>query len=121
MAKHIVLGKNGEEAAVNYLISKGYKIRDTNWRFRKYELDIVAEYSGLLIIAEVKSRSGTYFEQPFQAVHKKKQGFIIEAANAYIQKFEIDSETRFDIISIVARGEGFEIEHIEDAFYPRVK
>jgi putative endonuclease len=121
MANHILLGKNGEEAAANYLIAKGYKILSQNWRFSKYELDIVARYNNILIIAEVKSRSGTYFQQPFQAVNKKKQRFIIEAANAYIQKYEIDTETRFDILSIVANGEDFEIEHIEDAFYPMVK
>ena len=66
------------------------------------------------MIVEVKSRSGTYFEQPFQAVNKKKQRFIIEAANAYIDKYEIDFETRFDIISIVVTNKGFETEHIKE-------
>jgi putative endonuclease len=121
MSNHLILGKNGEEAATKFLKEKGYEIRAVNWRFRHYELDIVAQFRNMLIIAEVKSRSGTYFQQPFQAVNHKKQKFIIDAANAYIEKFEIDLETRFDILSIVEKNGHFDIEHIEDAFYPRVK
>ncbi len=112
------LGKEGEDAAAEYLKNKGYKILARNWRSGRYEIDLIAEHYETLIIAEVKSRSGTYFEQPFQAVTKKKQRFLINAANAYIDKFEIDLETRFDIISIVGSQGRFEIEHLEDAFYP---
>lgn len=116
-----ILGKEGEAAAVEYLKNKGYKIRTTNWRTRRYELDIIAEHNDFLVIVEVKSRSGTYFQQPFQAVNKKKQRFIISATNEYIDKFEIDLETRFDIISMVVNGKSWNIEHIEDAFYPQIK
>ena len=118
MSKHNKLGKDGEEAAVDFLRNKGYKIMATNWRYRKYELDIIAEHNDMLVVVEVKSRSGTFFEQPFQAVTKKKQRFIISATNEYINKFEVDLETRFDIISIVAKGKAWNFEHIEDAFYP---
>jgi len=120
MAEHNILGNKGEEAAANYLAKKGYKIKARNWRFGKLEVDIIAEHDNMIIFIEVKSRSGTYFEQPFQAVTKKKQKFIIKAANEYIEKFEIDLEARFDIISIVEKNNKFEIEHIEDAFYPLV-
>lgn len=120
MPNHIETGIKGERAAEDFLIQKGYKILEKNWRYKKLELDIIAFYNNTLVIVEVKSRTGTYFQQPFQAVTKKKQRFIIEATNAYIEKNNIDFETRFDIISIVERNNKFEIEHIEDAFYPLV-
>ncbi len=120
MSKHNKIGKEGERAAVDFLVKKGYKIRNINWRSGRYELDIIAEHNDIFVVIEVKSRSGTYFEQPFQAVNRKKQRFIIAATNDYIEQFKIDLETRFDIISIVAQGTSWNIEHIEDAFYPLV-
>jgi len=120
MSENIKLGKEAEDFAVSFLEKKGYKILHRNWRFGHYELDIVCEKSKTLIIIEVKCRSGTYIEQPFQAVNRSKQRKIIEAANAYIEKYEIDLETRFDIISIIST-EKKQISHIEDAFYPLLK
>ena len=120
MSNNIKLGKRGEIAAINYLKNRAYQVLATNWRYKKYEIDIICKYEHFLVIVEVKSRSGTYFEQPFEAVNKKKQRFIIEATNAYIHKFEIDLETRFDIMSMVANNSDFDIEHIKDAFYPTV-
>lgn len=120
MAKNIEFGAAGEEAASNFLLQNKYTIRERNWRYKKLEVDIIAEKADQIIFVEVKTRSGTYFEQPFQAVTKKKQRFIIEAANAYIEKNEIDLEARFDIISIIQTQNGFDINHIEDAFYPMV-
>ena len=42
MAEHYELGNKGEQLAVNYLINKGYKIVERNWRFQKAEIDIIA-------------------------------------------------------------------------------
>ena len=120
MAKHNILGNKGEQAAAEYLAGKSYKILARNKRYEHLEIDIIAEHKDMIIFVEVKSRSGTYFEQPFQAVTKKKQKKIIKAANIYIEENEIDLEARFDIISIVEQNGKFQIEHIEDAFYPLV-
>lgn len=120
MQKKNKIGHAGEQAAVNFLTNKGYRIRERNWRAGHLELDIIAEFDEFIVFAEVKTRSGTYFQQPFQAVNHKKQRKIIKAANIYIEKNKIELEARFDIISIVKTGSGYDIEHIEDAFYPRV-
>ncbi|OFX86004.1 MAG: hypothetical protein A2W99_16640 [Bacteroidetes bacterium GWF2_33_16] len=116
MSEHINLGKEGEEQALRFLVSSGYKIRHKNWRYKKNEVDIIAEKNNLLIVIEVKTRTNDYFESPKEAVTKKKQRFIIKATEAYIQQFNIDSETRFDIVSVIIRNGNSEIEHIEDAF-----
>lgn len=112
------LGNLGEEFALHLLVSKGFKILATNWRFRKDEVDIIAKDDQFLVIVEVKTRSTNYFGEPFTAVTKKKQGFLIRAANAYIEANNIDLECRFDIISIVFVNKKHQIQHIEDAFYP---
>ena len=117
MAAHNELGKAGEKAAVDYLLSKGYKIRHTNWKSAKYELDIVAEKDNMLVVAEVKTRSSNLFGNPEEFVNKTKIKRTIKAAHHYILTHNSQLETRFDIISILKTSDGkFNIEHIEDAF-----
>ena len=118
MAEHNELGKKGEEMALGYLRKNGYRIRDTNWRFGKNEIDIIADKNNFLVIVEVKTKKSNYFSEPEASVTKKKQGFMIRAANAYIKWNNINLETRFDIIAIIINQDQHEINHIHDAFYP---
>ena len=65
---NLELGKMGEDLAVELLIEKGYEILERNWRFRHNEVDIIARKDGLLVIAEVKTRSGDTYGEPYTAV-----------------------------------------------------
>ena len=118
MAEHNELGKSGEEYACEYLESKGFNILQKNWVHRKDEIDIIAIHKNQLVIVEVKARSTLYFGEPQVFVNKKKQAFLVRAANAYILKNDIHLETRFDIVSVVLANGRASIKHIEDAFYP---
>lgn len=113
------LGKLGEAIAAEYLAKNGYKIRHTNWHFGHKELDIVATLNNTLVIVEVKSRWTSYWEEPKEAVRRKKQKFIIDAAEAYVQNYNLDMDVQFDIISILFQGKKHELEHIPDAFQPQ--
>jgi len=118
MADHNKLGKKGEEIALKYLKSNQYIIKETNWRFRKNEVDIIAEKDNLLVVVEVKTRTSEYFENPKEAVTRKKQRFIILSADAYVQEKNIEWEVRFDIIAVTIINQQINIEHIQDAFQP---
>ena len=119
MAAHNELGKLGEKYAQEYLISKDYKIRHTNWKSRKYELDIVAEKDGFLVVAEVKTRSTDFFGRPEEFVTDAKMKRTISAAHHYVLKYNLFVDVRFDIISILTAANGdYKVEHIEDAFIP---
>lgn len=118
MADHNQLGQQGENLAVALLQKNGYSILAENWRFGKNELDIVARIGDTMVFVEVKTRSTDTFGNPSKSVSKGKQKRTIEAANAYLEKFEIDLEARFDIISIVTFGSKTNIDHMEDAFFP---
>jgi putative endonuclease len=118
MAEHNDLGQQGEEAAETYLKKKGYTIKARNWRYGKEEIDIVAENEKAIVFAEVKTRSSAYFESPEQAVSISKQRFLINAADAYLKRYSIDKEARFDIMAITVVKGAFSINHIEEAFYP---
>jgi putative endonuclease len=122
MSESQTLGQTGEDRAVLYLKESGYKIRHRNWRSGKKELDIVAENKDFVVFVEVKTRTGGFVEKLSEAVSREKQRLMIFSADAYIQKYDITKESRFDIITVIAKGQKFEIEqHIEDAFYPTLR
>ncbi len=118
MAQHNLLGKSGEELASEFLISRGYIVRDINWTSGKYELDIVAYKDNILVVVEVKTRGSSDFAYPEEAVTEKKIRNIVRATEAYIMAHDLNMDVRFDIISIIGKEPPFEIEHIEDAFLP---
>ncbi|MEZ4721961.1 MAG: YraN family protein [Flavobacteriales bacterium] len=119
MASHNELGEKGEELAVQHLIKSGYQIRERNWRYGKEEIDIIATIGDELAIVEVKTRNSDFFGEPQEFVSKAKQNHMIRAANAYVEKHDIDLEVRFDVIGIIINSKGTKIDHIEGAFQPR--
>lgn len=119
MATHNVLGKEGEEEAVQCLLQKGYTILHRNWRAGKKELDIVAmdNQQKILVVVEVKTRKNRLFGEPEEAINDTKIRRIVSSTDTYLRKFAIDLPVRFDIIAIVGEKPPFQIEHLEDAFY----
>ncbi|MDX1685966.1 MAG: YraN family protein [Saprospiraceae bacterium] len=122
VAKHNILGKKGEKAAIDLLMDRGYRILAKNWRFMRAEIDIIAKTDKTLVIIEVKTRSSESFGQPSDFVDWKKRQLLIDAATEYAINHSHDGEIRFDIIGVLVRPEGgFRIRHIEDAFYPDIQ
>ncbi len=118
MSKAFELGRKGEELAVAHLKSIGYEILDVNWFSHHLEIDIVAKDGEELVIVEVKSRGSDSYEHPSEAVSNKKIRFLVNAAEAYIQEKDFNGDTRFDVISVVFGGKGYQLEHFPNAFYP---
>ena len=112
------LGKLGESLAENYLSLKGYKIIDRNVRFKRFEIDLVAQKDELIVIIEVKARQTDAIGEPWRAVTRSKQRQIIKVADNYIKRRQINKNVRFDVVSIVHHSFGTQIEHIPAAFYP---
>ena len=121
MSQHIKLGRHAEQLARNFLISKGYRILVTNWRHGKKEIDIVCEFDNHLVIIEVKSRMQSIHPDAGEVVNMRKQRNLIFAAEGFIKRNNIHMPTRFDIISVVFAGYEYDIEHIENAFFPEAE
>jgi putative endonuclease len=115
------LGQDGEEFAKKYLLENNYDILETNWRFKKLEVDIIATHKKEIIFVEVKTRSGNAFGEPEDFVNKKKQQFLIAAAHDYLIKNNINLDCRFDIVSIMPVNSRLVVKHIPNAFYATVK
>jgi putative endonuclease len=118
MAEHNETGKKGEDLAADFLQNEGIQILERNWKNRFEEIDIIALENELLVIVEVKTRSSLAFGKPEESVGLRKQRLLVNAAEAYIKKYNSDRETRFDIISVVTNGTGANIQHIRHAFSP---
>ncbi|HNX66551.1 MAG TPA: YraN family protein [Bacteroidales bacterium] len=118
MSDNAETGARGEDIAAQWLRAAGYTIRDRNWRSGKTEIDIIAENDRFIVFVEVKSRAADYQVHPRDAVTVPKQRTIIFAASNYLKRYNIDKESRFDIITVVFYGSQWDVEHIEDAYYP---
>lgn len=107
-------GTSYELKAENYLMQKGYKILETNFRNRSGEIDIIAKDGEYLCFIEVKYRTTNDYGNPLEAVDVRKQNQIRKVAMYYLMKNKLSEWTpcRFDVIGFV----GEEMMHIENAF-----
>jgi len=117
MTDNIETGRKGEDIAAGYILGKGYRILDRNWRFGKNEIDLIARDGSFIVIIEVKTRLSNYFSEPETAVTREKQRILVRAANAYVRNRRLNQEVRFDVIAILLDQEKEQINHIVDAFY----
>ena len=115
MAQHLESGKYGEQRAVAYLQSLGYQIIAINWRYKYWEVDIVAKDADILCFVEVKTRKNTLYGEAADFVDVKKQKNLIQAADAYLELTQYQGEIRFDIVSVYSISK--EIQLIKDAFW----
>ena len=117
MAAHNDLGKWGEQQAIQYLQSKNYTIIEHDWKSTHKDIDIVAmaPHNGTVVFVEVKTRSNRFFTDPIASINYRKRMNLLKAINHYIHYRHLNSNIRFDIITIVGTiGNTPEIEHYED-------
>lgn len=108
-------GALAENIAAEYLIARGYTIRERNKLFGKIEIDIIAEKDGEMVFVEVKARTGKD-QQALEAVDRNKQRRMAVAADSYLRDMPQFYWYRFDIITITGDREHNTVEHYPDAF-----
>ncbi|HID70640.1 MAG TPA: YraN family protein [Desulfobacterales bacterium] len=114
----ISLGKKGEDLAASFLKKNGFQIIQRNYRQKIGEIDIIARQNEWLVFIEVKARKSIRFGQPFEAVTQNKQAQICRVALDFMTRNKLlDQPVRFDVISILFKGEGgADIEHLPNCF-----
>ena len=119
MRPSMQLGHDGEDLAAAHLTAAGMQVLARNWRCREGELDIVARDGDALVFVEVKTRSGTAFGEPSEAVGRVKARRIHVLACRWLTEHRPAGcpELRFDVVSVVRRrGFAPQIEHLRGAF-----
>jgi len=114
-------GRIGEEMALDWMQSRGFRLRDRNWRSGHKELDLVMESPGRVHIVEVKTLTPPLLQQPFEKVDSRKQARLVAAARHYIAEQKVKKEVQFDVVSVVLDGGRSQVDYIPEAFYPIMK
>lgn len=112
------LGAAGEDVAAQFLEQRGYVILERNWHAGRYgEIDIVAQDGASLVVVEVKTRHGTGFGNPEEAVNKAKQAKLAGAASAYVAAHpHLPQQVRIEVVALVLSptGEVLDLKHYHD-------
>lgn len=113
-------GRRAEELAAAFLRDAGCEILQCNYRRRLGELDIIARYAGVLVVAEVRTRANTAYGGAAASVDRRKQQRITRAASQLLQQQRDLARlpVRFDVIVVSdPHGATPAIEWIQHAFF----
>jgi putative endonuclease len=109
------LGRQGEQLAADYLQRAGYRVLARNWRCTEGEIDIVIADRRTLVAVEVKTRSGTGYGTPLEAVTRKKRSRLRRLAVQWVVAHGVlFDEVRVDVVAVLSDGQGgFTVEHVK--------
>jgi putative endonuclease len=114
----VALGSYGERVAVRALTDAGLLVLDRNWRCREGELDVVARDGDVLVFCEVKTRTGTGFGHPAEAVTAVKRRRLRQLACAWLAAHDQHApDLRFDVVAVQVPPSGpAGVVHLRNAF-----
>lgn len=95
------VGLIAEDIAAKFLINKGHKIIDRNWRNKYCEIDIVSIMNKKLYFNEVKYRKNSSRGSGVEAINQRKLNKMRFASKIYINSNEIEySSLALTVISM---------------------
>ncbi|KAA3602766.1 MAG: YraN family protein [Calditrichaeota bacterium] len=111
------IGERGEKLALKYLESQNYEYVDKNYRFGRYEIDLIFVKDKTLVFVEVKSGGGKFGNPVLRITPKKMSNLISAAENFIFENGEFaDFQFRMDALVVSFGKNGTEFEHYENAF-----
>ncbi len=113
------LGDSGERVAALYLEERGMQIIARNVRTREGEIDLIAQDGEMLAFVEVKTRRGTKYGAPEEAITPRKQLQLVRLAEAFVSSEPgfANRDWRIDVVAIELdrTGKVVRINHIKNA------
>lgn len=111
MTTQQVKGAAGEQAAAEFLVARGLRVVERNFRVRGGEIDLVCRDRGSVVFVEVRSRSRGDFGGAAASIGARKQARLVLAARHWLARHG-EQPCRFDCVVI----DGGRLEWIRDAF-----
>lgn len=99
------IGNRGEQAAADWLLSKGHEIIERNWRTRWCEIDIVSRKNATLYFTEVKYRKNACYGDGLAAITAKKRQQIHFAAEFFLAKHPQYNGCQVQLLAADVSGE----------------
>jgi putative endonuclease len=113
-----ITGSKGEEMASVYLQQIGFEIIERNWRFRHWEVDIIAAKNDRLHFFEIKTRTSDRYGKPEESITYKKMKNLKNAAEEYQYQNPHWKYVQFDVLAIsMYNDEPVEYFYIEDVYF----
>lgn len=110
------LGKWGEDRAEAYLEEQGWTVERKNLNTPVGECDLLARDGDQLVFVEVKTRSGSRFGSPEEAVTRRKRNQLRRVARYVLATLDEPASCRFDVIAIRLRETDCDLHHVVGAF-----
>jgi putative endonuclease len=119
------LGLDGEVAALEHLLGRGYRILEHRFRVGRFEVDLIAAIDDIVAFVEVKARRGMRHGRPAEAVTWERKREMERVARVWEDRHAGRDDwngvrIRFDVIEVLQTRNGGVVvtQHIEDAFRP---
>jgi len=106
------LGRFGERLARLHYSHLGYEVLDRRFRVREGELDLVVRRGPIMAFVEVKTRRGTAWGDPAEAVTRAKLRRMRLVARRYLARMGARgaSRFRFDVVAVSLAPDGGGLE-----------
>ncbi|MBF6592455.1 MAG: YraN family protein [Ktedonobacterales bacterium] len=99
--RRVALGSGGERLAAAWLVARGMRVIERNWRCPYGELDLIAEEAETLVFVEVKTRRGERMGTPEEAITPAKRRHLVAASLAYLAEHaREDAPYRIDVVAV---------------------
>jgi putative endonuclease len=114
---HLTAGKQAENMACQFLQEKGLMHKESNYRCKQGEIDLVMMDGKTLVFVEVRYRKSSLFGTAAETIDTRKQHKLILTAQHYLSaRGKHHSASRFDVISMQGSIKSVHIEWIQHAF-----
>jgi putative endonuclease len=101
------LGNYGETLAARHLMEQGMILLDRNWRCDEGEIDLVLRDGDVLVVCEVKTRSGLDCGTPHEAVDDAKLARLQRLAVRWRRAHDIRPvDVRIDLVAVLRPRRG---------------
>jgi putative endonuclease len=74
----------GERVALRHYRLRGYRLLAANARVGRYELDLVLQRGGHVLVVEVKEKGGSAFGHPLEMIDEEKARRVRTAASLWL-------------------------------------
>ena len=99
------------------LRSRGYEVVGAGFLARRGEIDLVCRRGDVLVVVEVKTRTGDAFGLPLDAVGSRKRRALMAAAAEYRALAEWRGPIRYAVVCVTVGRDGrLTAELVEDPF-----
>ncbi len=108
-------GARGEHLAEAYLLRRGWAVLERNWRCSEGEVDLVLrDPAGVVVMCEVKARSGLGFGHPLEAITYAKVARLRRLAAEWARLCGPVRAIRVDAVGVLWHPDGTaSVTHVE--------